>query len=142
MSGLANRPVSGNPVGKNRFLEIPWSHPIEHLITLPPDSLSSSRSDRRSSLALGLICLVLFFAYLGGAALFEPDEARNAEKAREIHLLNDWVTPHENFVPVLDKPMFFYWLVASVQALCISNGPRTAVAPAALGFVAGFPLRR
>ncbi|HEX7233478.1 MAG TPA: glycosyltransferase family 39 protein, partial [Candidatus Binatia bacterium] len=49
---------------------------------------------------------------LGGAALFEPDEGRNAEKAREILLLNDWVTPHENFYPVLDKPIFFYWLIA------------------------------
>ena len=61
---------------------------------------------------LCLSCLLLLFANLGGAALFEPDEVRNAEKAREILLLNDWVTPHENFVPVLDKPMFFYWLVA------------------------------
>jgi len=52
------------------------------------------------------------FAYLGSAALFEPDEGRNAEKAREILILNDWLTPHENFYPVLDKPIFFYWLIA------------------------------
>lgn len=49
---------------------------------------------------------------LGAAALFEPDEGRNAEKAREILVLNDWLTPHENFYPVLDKPIFFYWLIA------------------------------
>jgi len=49
---------------------------------------------------------------LGGAGLFDPDEGRNAEKAREVLVLNDWITPHENFYPVLDKPMFFYWLVA------------------------------
>ena len=49
---------------------------------------------------------------LGSAALFEPDEGRNAEKAREILVLDDWVTPHENFYPVLDKPIFFYWLIA------------------------------
>jgi 4-amino-4-deoxy-L-arabinose transferase-like glycosyltransferase len=49
---------------------------------------------------------------LGSADFFEPDEGRNAEKAREILLLNDWVTPHENFLPVLDKPMLFYWPVA------------------------------
>jgi 4-amino-4-deoxy-L-arabinose transferase-like glycosyltransferase len=55
---------------------------------------------------------MVLFANLGGSALFEPDEGRNAEKAREILLLNDWVTPHENFIPVLDKPIFFYWLVA------------------------------
>ena len=61
---------------------------------------------------LGLVCVAVLFANLGGADFFEPDEGRNAEKAREILLLNDWVTPHENFLPVLDKPIFFYWLVA------------------------------
>src|SRR5262247_3099850 len=60
----------------------------------------------------GGAALFIVFYQLGGAALFEPDEGRNAEKAREILLLRDWLTPHENFYPVLDKPMFFYWLVA------------------------------
>ena len=60
-----------------------------------------------------LVCLVIIFSSLGSSALFEPDEGRNAEKAREILLLGDWVTPHENFLPTLDKPVFFYWLVAS-----------------------------
>ena len=59
-----------------------------------------------------LVCLVVIFNDLGGAALFEPDEGRNAEKAREILLLGDWVTPYENFLTTLDKPMFFYWLIA------------------------------
>ena len=58
------------------------------------------------------VCLAVLFVNLGSADFFEPDEGRNAEKAREILVLNDWVTPHENFLPVLDKPMFFYWLVA------------------------------
>ena len=61
---------------------------------------------------LSLVCVVVLFLNLGSANFFEPDEGRNAEKAREILLLNDWVTPHENFLPVLDKPMAFYWLVA------------------------------
>ena len=59
-----------------------------------------------------LVCVVVIFSNLGGSALFEPDEGRNAEKAREILLLGDWVTPYENFLPTLGKPMFFYWLVA------------------------------
>jgi 4-amino-4-deoxy-L-arabinose transferase-like glycosyltransferase len=54
---------------------------------------------------------------LGEVGLFDPDEGRNSEKAREILVLNDWVTPHENFYPVLDKPMFFYWLVALAYKL-------------------------
>jgi 4-amino-4-deoxy-L-arabinose transferase-like glycosyltransferase len=61
---------------------------------------------------LSVVCVVVLFLNLGRADFFEPDEGRNAEKAREILLLNDWVTPHENFLPVLDKPMAFYWLVA------------------------------
>jgi 4-amino-4-deoxy-L-arabinose transferase-like glycosyltransferase len=59
-----------------------------------------------------VVCLVVIFTNLGGAALFEPDEGRNAEKAREILLLGDWVTPYENFLTTLDKPIFFYWLIA------------------------------
>ena len=61
---------------------------------------------------LCLVCVAVLFVNLGRVNFFEPDEGRNAEKAREIILLNDWVTPHENFLPVLDKPMSFYWLVA------------------------------
>lgn len=94
-----------------------------------------SRSDRQISWVLGLVCVALFLANLGGPALFEPDEGRNAEKAREILVLNDWVTPHENFVPVLDKPMFFYWLVAgSFKLFGVSEwAARLPSALAALG---------
>ena len=44
--------------------------------------------------------------------MFEPDEGRNAEVAREILLLRDRVTPHYDFIPRLDKPVFFFGLVA------------------------------
>ncbi|HWH77470.1 MAG TPA: glycosyltransferase family 39 protein, partial [Candidatus Binatus sp.] len=72
---------------------------------------------------------------LGAAALFEPDEGRNAEKAREILVLNDWITPHENFYPVLDKPIFFYWLIAfAYKLLGVSEwAARLPSALAALG---------
>ncbi|MGZ8426334.1 MAG: glycosyltransferase family 39 protein [Candidatus Binatia bacterium] len=63
-------------------------------------------------LGLLLFCVWVLFTNLGGAALFEPDEGRNAEIAREILLLKDWVTPHYDFIPRLDKPIFFFGLVA------------------------------
>ncbi|HUC97170.1 MAG TPA: glycosyltransferase family 39 protein, partial [Candidatus Polarisedimenticolaceae bacterium] len=44
--------------------------------------------------------------------MFEPDEGRNAEIGREILLLHDWVTPHYDFIPRLDKPIFFFGLLA------------------------------
>jgi len=68
-----------------------------------------------SLLALG--CGLMFFVNLGAAALFEPDEGRNAERAREILLLGNWAIPHENFLPALDKPIFFYWLIAVAYKL-------------------------
>ncbi|MSP39094.1 MAG: glycosyltransferase family 39 protein [Deltaproteobacteria bacterium] len=79
---------------------------------------------------------ILFFQ-LGAAPLFEPDEGRNSEKAREILVLQDWVTPHDNFHPVLDKPIFFYWLIAlSLKLLGISEwAARLPSALAALGCV-------
>jgi 4-amino-4-deoxy-L-arabinose transferase-like glycosyltransferase len=81
------------------------------------------------------VCLTTLFCQLGTAGLFEPDEGRNSEKAREILLLNDWVTPHEDFFPVLDKPMFFYWLIAiSYKAFGVNEwAARLASVLAALG---------
>jgi 4-amino-4-deoxy-L-arabinose transferase-like glycosyltransferase len=68
--------------------------------------------ERSATAFLAMVCLAILFANLGGAGFFEPDEGRNAEKAREILLLQDWVTPHHNFLPTLDKPMAFFWPIA------------------------------
>lgn len=76
------------------------------------DSAQQSPADRWFPWALLCFVLLILFYRLGGPVLFEPDEGRNAEKAREILVLNDWITPHENFHAVLDKPIFFYWLIA------------------------------
>ena len=86
---------------------------------------------------LCLVCLVIVSCSLGSSALFEPDEGRNAEKAREILLLGDWVTPHQNFLPTLDKPIFFYWLVAiSFKLFGLSEwSARLPSALAALGCI-------
>jgi 4-amino-4-deoxy-L-arabinose transferase-like glycosyltransferase len=62
--------------------------------------------------ALAVLCWLVLFHNLGGPALIEPDEGRNAEVAREILVLGDWVTPHYDFIPYLDKPMPFFWLAA------------------------------
>jgi len=57
----------------------------------------SSRNETRCVIIGFLIALIVLFTGLGSTALFEPDEGRNAEKAREILLLHDWITPHQNF---------------------------------------------
>ena len=77
-------------------------------------SVSDNVTNPASYWAIGLIifCLCVLFSHLGTAVLFEPDEGRNAEIAREILLLKDWVTPHYDFIPRLDKPISYFWLVA------------------------------
>lgn len=90
---------------------------------------------------------VVLFLRLGSAALFEPDEGRNAEKAREILVLNDWTTPHENFQPVLDKPIFFYWLIALTYKVFGTSEwaarlPSALAALACIGVIYWFVRRR
>ena len=90
-----------------------------------------SISDRGFAWILWGVVLAALFYQLGAAVLFEPDEGRNAEKAREILVLRDWLTPHENFHPVLDKPMFFYWLIALAYK-CFGVSEWAARLPSAL----------
>jgi 4-amino-4-deoxy-L-arabinose transferase-like glycosyltransferase len=97
----------------------------------------SERLERWLPSILFTAAIFVLFYQLGAAALFEPDEGRNAEKAREILLLQDWLIPHENFHPVLDKPIFFYWLIAlSYKLFGVSEwAARLPAALAALGCV-------
>jgi 4-amino-4-deoxy-L-arabinose transferase-like glycosyltransferase len=63
-------------------------------------------------LGLALVGLVLFFYRLGAPGLMDPDEGRYAEIAREIFVLKDWLIPHLNLLPYLEKPPLVYWLTA------------------------------
>jgi 4-amino-4-deoxy-L-arabinose transferase-like glycosyltransferase len=85
---------------------------VEYNVDLPKDRSFRWHDVRAISLGLVLLCSFAFFYNLGGPALFEPTEGRNAEIAREILVTHDWVTPHDDFVPVLDKPIFLHWLIA------------------------------
>jgi 4-amino-4-deoxy-L-arabinose transferase-like glycosyltransferase len=64
-------------------------------------------------LLLSVLAGCLFFAGLGSLPLLEPDEGRNAEVAREMLASGDWITPHYDALPYLDKPAVLFWLVAS-----------------------------
>ncbi len=62
--------------------------------------------------ALLLVGLILFFLRLEVPGLMDPDEGRYAEIAREMLLLKDWLIPHLNLLPYLEKPPLVYWLTA------------------------------
>src|SRR6267378_838139 len=88
---------------------------------------------------LALACAPIFFFRLGQPGLGDPDEGRNAEVAREILETGDWITPHMDGAPYLDKPPAFFWTVASsYRVLGVSE--LAARAPSAVLAVAGIVL--
>jgi len=62
-------------------------------------------------LLLLLVAGVLFFPNLGAHALWDVDEAHNAECAREMLDGENWIVPTFNFVLRTDKPALLYWLM-------------------------------
>jgi hypothetical protein len=54
----------------------------------------------------------LFLSGLGTPPLIDPDEGRNAEVAREMRETGRWVVPQYNGFDYLDKPAFYFRLVA------------------------------
>lgn len=71
----------------------------------------------RSSLAVGLLTLVLLTFALGSYGLIEDNEARFFEISWEMARGGDWLTPHLNFIEHFHKPPGTFWLVgASLRA--------------------------
>ena len=64
-----------------------------------------------------LAVLVLWFALLEQRALWEPDEGRYAEIAREMLTTGDWITPRLNDLLYFEKPPLQYWATAAAYEL-------------------------
>src|SRR5208283_4387822 len=56
-----------------------------------------------------LIACLLYLPGLGRPALWEPDEGRYAEIAREMAVSGDYVTPRDDWVRYFEKPPLMYW---------------------------------
>ena len=73
---------------------------------------STSTWELLAALGAALIATTVCFYHLGSYGLWEPDEARYAEIAREMLVLRDFITPHLDYVPYIEKPPMLYWLTA------------------------------
>ncbi|MBA4417415.1 MAG: hypothetical protein C0392_05850 [Syntrophus sp. (in: bacteria)] len=64
-----------------------------------------------------LICLsfILFFNNLGGIALWDPDEPRQAIMAKEMAERNDYIRPYLNGKPYLEKPPLYSWMIIAAS---------------------------
>ena len=71
---------------------------------------------RRDLALLALAGALLYLPALGARDLWNPDEARYAEVAREMRERGDWLVPHLNGAVYGEKPPLYFWAIAAASA--------------------------
>ncbi len=92
-------------------------------------------SMKRSSLFIIIVVLLgglLFFCNLGGWDLWNPDEPRYAQVAKEMISGKGWCVPHLNSEIYLEKPPLFFWAIAISANLLGELNEWTARLPSAV----------
>jgi 4-amino-4-deoxy-L-arabinose transferase-like glycosyltransferase len=77
-----------------------------------PLSNAPTRSAALASAAPSALAALIFFFNLWRYGLWEPDEARYAEIAREMVSGGSLVIPHLNYVIYVEKPPLLYWFTS------------------------------
>jgi len=70
---------------------------------------------RTATLVFFAVAAVIFFSNLGGWDLWNPDEPRYAQVAREMIETGSYALPHINGVIYPDKPPLFFWMIAGAS---------------------------
>lgn len=75
------------------------------------------RSPLIRPLLVAVAALCVFFTSLGKPYLWDEDEPKNAECAREMREAGNWVVPQFNYALRTDKPILLYWLMLTSYEL-------------------------
>ncbi|MCX8011575.1 MAG: glycosyltransferase family 39 protein, partial [Desulfobacterota bacterium] len=67
---------------------------------------------RGNVLFLLVMASLVFFINLNGWDLWNPDEPRYAQVAKEMRETGEWILPHLNSEVYPEKPPLFFWLIA------------------------------
>lgn len=68
----------------------------------------------------------LYLAHIGSYHLIDLDEGRYHRVAMEMVLSGDYITPHFDYMPYFEKPIFQYWVTALSMELLASVNSRAA----------------
>lgn len=82
-----------------------------------------------------VIFLGFYLFCLGSYPLFTPDEARYSGAARAMLISRDFITPHVNGIPFLDKPILYYWLQAAAMSVFGVNEWAIRLFPVLIGLI-------
>ncbi|MCK5010089.1 MAG: glycosyltransferase family 39 protein, partial [Deltaproteobacteria bacterium] len=100
---------------------------LSHLLTLPSLQI----------VVLAIISFAIFFLNSGGWDLWNPDEPRYAQVAKEMMESGNWILPHHNNKVYPDKPPVFFWLIALSSMVKGEVTSFSARLPSALAAVLG-----
>lgn len=79
--------------------------------------MTSRFKERRDLLVLAALALFVFLPGLGNRALWNPDEPRYGEVAREMRLTGEWFVPHLNGEIYAQKPPLLMWLMNAASVV-------------------------
>jgi 4-amino-4-deoxy-L-arabinose transferase-like glycosyltransferase len=110
--------MSDRPSHLLAWLPYLWSR------VLFPAPQAAPTATRLPSLLILIVLPALLLYPTLSFRLLEPDEGRYAQIPREMLARGDWVVPHLQGEPYLDKPPLLYWLVMlSYSVFGVSEAP-------------------
>lgn len=103
-------------------------------------AFDADRCGRRDAFLLIALGVALFLPGLGANDLWNPDEPRYAEVAREMLQSGEYLVPHFNGQLYTQKPPFFFWTICLMATLFGRLDEWTVRLPSLLAGVLTLPL--